>query len=86
MKNLSHMSMLLAALLALSPFTLAQQPQGQGDQDKLVGIVRNATQQYQDVTKAHRGWIQSCPRLRQRLRPWGHGHPLRQYQSAERTH
>ena len=52
MKNLSHIPMLLAALLALSAFTLAQQPQGQGDQDKLVEIVRNATQQYQNVTKA----------------------------------
>ncbi len=49
MKNLSRMPMLLAALLALSPFTLAQE---QGDQDKLVEIVRNATQQYQDVNKA----------------------------------
>ena len=52
MKKLSHMPMLLAALLALTSFALAQQPEGQGDQDKLVQIVRNATQQYQDVTKA----------------------------------
>ena len=52
MKNLSHMPMLLAALLALNPFTMAHQPQGQGDQDKLVEIIRNATQHYQDVTKA----------------------------------
>jgi hypothetical protein len=52
MKKLSHMPMLLAALLALTSFTLAQQPEGQGDPDKLVEIVRNATQKYQDVTKA----------------------------------
>ena len=48
----SHMPMLLTALLALNPFTLGHQPQGQGDQDKLVEIIRNATQHYQDVTKA----------------------------------
>jgi len=56
MKNLSHLAMLLAAApLALGSFALAQQntqPQGQEDQDKLVEIVRNATQQYQDVSKA----------------------------------
>lgn len=59
MKKLSHLTMLLAAVLALVSFVPAfapaqqtGQPQGQGDQDKLVQIVRNATQQYQDVTKA----------------------------------
>jgi hypothetical protein len=55
MKKLSHLTMLLAALLALTSFALAQQKtqsQGQGDQDKLVGIVRNATEQYQDVRNA----------------------------------
>lgn len=55
MKKLSHLTMLLAALLTFASFAWAQQtgqPQGQEDQDKLVGIVRNATQQYQDVTKA----------------------------------
>lgn len=60
MKKLSHLTMLLAAALALASFvpTFAPaqqtgQPQGQGDQDnKLVQIVRNATQQFQDVTKA----------------------------------
>lgn len=59
MKKLSHLTMLLVAALALGSFVPAfapaqqtEQPQGQGDQDKLVGIVRNATQQYQDVTKA----------------------------------
>jgi hypothetical protein len=50
MKKLSHMPLLLAALLALTPFTLAQLPEG--DQSKLVEIVRNATAHYQDVTKA----------------------------------
>jgi hypothetical protein len=56
MNKLSHLALLLAAPLALGSFALAQQntqPQGQGeDQDKLVEIVRNATQQYQDVSKA----------------------------------
>jgi len=52
MKKFSHMPMLLAALLALTSFSLAQQPEGTGDQDKLVEIVRNATAQYQDVSKA----------------------------------
>lgn len=54
MKKLSHLKMLLAAL-ALASFAQAQQktqPEGQGDQSKLTEIVRNATQQYQDVTKA----------------------------------
>ena len=54
MKKLSYLIMLLAAL-ALGSFALAQQktqPQGQGDQDKLVGIVRNATAQYVDDVKA----------------------------------
>src|SRR5271163_1014261 len=58
MKKLSHFTMLLAALLALTSFALAQQktpPQGQGDQDKLVGIVRNATTQYVDDVKAATG-------------------------------
>ena len=55
MKKLSHVTMLLVTLMALASLVLAQQqtpPQGQGDQDKLVEIVRNATQQYQDVSKA----------------------------------
>ena len=50
MKKLSLI--LSAVLLALSSFAQSQQLQGQGDQDKLVQIVRNATQQYQDVNKA----------------------------------
>lgn len=44
--------MLSAVFLALSSFSPAQQLQGQGDQDKLVQIVRNATQQYQNVNNA----------------------------------
>ena len=56
MKKLSPLAMLLAAApVALGSFALAQQktqPQGQEDQDKLVEIVRNSTQQYQDVSKA----------------------------------
>ena len=48
MKKVLHVPLLLAGLLALTPFVLAQQKQvgPQGDQDKLVEIVRNATQQY----------------------------------------
>jgi hypothetical protein len=44
----SHISVLLVAFLALSSIALAQntrQPAGQGDQSKLVQIVRNATKQ-----------------------------------------
>lgn len=55
MKKLSHLTMLLAAPLALASFALAQQatqPAAQDGQNKLVETVRNATQQYQDVTKA----------------------------------
>jgi|SRR5579864_7039280 len=60
MKKLSHLAMLLAAPLAftsfvpvLAPAQQTGQPQGERDQDnKLVEIVRKATQQYQDVNKA----------------------------------
>ena len=55
MKKLAHLTMLLPALLALASFALAQQktqPQGQGDQDKLVETVRNASTQYVDDVKA----------------------------------
>jgi hypothetical protein len=54
MKKISHMPVLLAVLLALAPCVLAQQkePGEQGDQSKLVEIVRNATKQYQDVSRA----------------------------------
>ncbi|HUE54045.1 MAG TPA: hypothetical protein VMO80_17010 [Terriglobales bacterium] len=58
MKKLSHLTMLLAALLALASFALAQQktpPPGQGDQGKLVEIVRSATTQYVDDVKAATG-------------------------------
>jgi hypothetical protein len=55
MKKLSHLTMLLAAFLALTSFAPAQQQkqsEGQADQDKLVQIVRNATRQYVDDVKA----------------------------------
>jgi hypothetical protein len=55
MEKLSHLMMLLAAPLALGSFALAQQktqPQGQGEQDKLVEIVRSSTAQYVDDVKA----------------------------------
>jgi hypothetical protein len=44
----------LAAFLAFTSFALAQQkqPEGQGSQDKLVQIVRNATTQYVDDVNA----------------------------------
>jgi hypothetical protein len=52
-QNMKKLSLMLsAALLALTSFAPAQQLQAQGSQDKLVEIVRNATQQYQDVNKA----------------------------------
>ena len=49
MKKRLHLTMLLAALLALTSFPLAQ---GQVVQDKLVGIVRSATAQYVDNVSA----------------------------------
>ena len=52
MKSLSQMTLLLAAILALTGFGSAQQPKGQGEEDKLVEIVRTATSQYQDVNDA----------------------------------
>jgi hypothetical protein len=58
MKKLLHCTMFLAGVLALASFALAQQktqPQGPGDQDKLVEIVRNATTQYVDDVKAATG-------------------------------
>lgn len=63
MKKLTHLAMLLVAPLAFTSFAPAfapaqqtGQPQGQDGQDKLVEIVRNATQQYQDVTKVPAGY------------------------------
>lgn len=54
MKKSLLMSALSAALLALPCFAVPQQKQSetQEDQNKLVEIVRNATTQYQDVSKA----------------------------------
>jgi hypothetical protein len=67
MKKLSHLTMLLFAFLALTFSALAQQqtqPEAQGDQDKLVGIVRNATTQYVDdvtaATAAEYGPVLGC--------------------------
>ena len=51
MKNLSHLTMFLATVLALASFALGQQTQPQ-EQDTLVNIVRNATTQYVDNVKA----------------------------------
>jgi hypothetical protein len=51
-QNMKKLSLLSATFLALTSFAPAQQPQAQGDQDKLVEIVRNATLQYQDVKNA----------------------------------
>ena len=51
----SCISLLLVAFLILSSFGLAQQkgqPVGQGDQNKLVQIVREATKQYLDINNA----------------------------------
>ena len=51
----SRISLQLVAFLALSSFGLAQQkvqPDEQGDQSKLVQMVREATQQYLDVNNA----------------------------------
>jgi hypothetical protein len=52
MKKLSQWSTLLTAALALAACAPAQQqkqPAGQGDQNQLVQIVRNATEQYQNA-------------------------------------
>lgn len=54
MRNLSRLTMLLA-FLASTSLALAQdrnQPEGQGGQDKLVQIVRNATEPYRNVSNA----------------------------------
>ncbi|MGA7044939.1 MAG: hypothetical protein WBY98_01625, partial [Candidatus Sulfotelmatobacter sp.] len=51
----SACSTLLVAILTLSSIALAQQktqPAGQGDQSKLVQMVRDATKQYLDVNNA----------------------------------
>jgi hypothetical protein len=54
MKKLLLMPVLAAAVLAIPSFAAAQQKQSetQEEQNKLVEIVRNATAQYQDVSKA----------------------------------
>jgi len=51
----SHTSVWLVAFLSLAPLAVAQhemQPTGQGDQSKLVQMVRDATKQYLDVNNA----------------------------------
>jgi hypothetical protein len=63
MKTLLHLTMLLTASLALTAYGAAQQqkqPEVQGDQDKLVQIVRNATQQYQNAAPAGYGPVLGC--------------------------
>ncbi|MGB8478228.1 MAG: hypothetical protein WCE63_05225 [Acidobacteriaceae bacterium] len=63
MKKLSLWSTLLAAFLALTAYAPAQQqnqPQGQGNQDRLVQIVRNATQQYQWAAPNGYGPVLGC--------------------------
>ena len=54
MKRLSQWSMPLAAVLALTSYAPAQQrqPDGQGDPNHLVQMVRNATERYQNVPPA----------------------------------
>ena len=52
MKKLSHLTMLLAAPLALTSFALAQPKTAPQSQDKLVEIVRNATLRYVDNVNA----------------------------------
>ncbi|MGA7524460.1 MAG: hypothetical protein WBW84_18550 [Acidobacteriaceae bacterium] len=55
MKNPSRLTMLLAAFVALTSYAPAQQqkqPEGQGEQDPLVQMVRNATTQYVDNVNA----------------------------------
>jgi hypothetical protein len=63
MKKIKHLAMLLVAPLAFTSFAPAFAParptgqaQGERGQDKLVEIVRNATQQFQDVTKVPAGY------------------------------
>ena len=63
MKKLSHMTMLLSGFLALTSCALAQQekqPEVQANQDQLVQIVRNATQQYQNAAPAGYGSVLGC--------------------------
>jgi hypothetical protein len=51
----SHSSALVVAFLSLAPLAVAQhnmQPNGEGNQSKLVQIVREATKQYLDVNDA----------------------------------
>ncbi|MBV8807460.1 MAG: hypothetical protein JO033_02200 [Acidobacteriaceae bacterium] len=55
MKKSSHAMMLLAVLPAFTSFALAQEktrPEAQDDENKLVQTVRDATQQYLDVSAA----------------------------------
>lgn len=53
MRSLSHLMTLAAAFLTLTSYALAQQ---QGQPDPLVQIVRNATQQYQNVANLPSGY------------------------------
>jgi len=52
-----HTSVVLVAFLSLAPLAVAQhkmQPTGEGSQNKLVQMVREATKQYLDVNSATR--------------------------------
>src|SRR5579859_1521889 len=54
-KKLSRLTMLLVAIPAFTSFAMAQgktQPEAQDDESKLVQTVRDATQQYMDVSAA----------------------------------
>src|SRR5579871_5130156 len=80
-----RLSFLSITLLALSTFGLAQQkaqPSGAGRQSALVQTVREATEQYLHQQRDCR-WIWEISWLRQWLRPWRYGDPLRQCQLVE---
>ena len=84
----SRLSLLSIAFLAVSSYGWGQQkaqPAGARDESALVQTVREATKQYLDVNNAIARWIWAISRLCQWLRPWRHGHPLRQFQLAERN-
>ena len=61
MKKLLTLTMRVAAIMGVTSFALAQQPQWQeNQQDKLVEIVRNATQQYQKAAPKEYSPVLGC--------------------------
>ena len=79
MKKLSNLTMLLAAFLALTSFVLrtAQNRQRRGSETSSFRSFAMPPAISMSPDSYSAGYTPAA-RLRKRLRPWRHGHPLRQ--------